>query len=316
MKLWARPAPANHGVGTTGTARPPPALPAPAGQATGAAPSETLDALLERFAGLQRRLKEKARYDGLDDDGPMTLVIELLQLCMATLCRVTSLNVQTTERHAAQVVGTLEEARRGAEAAMGQAKTEIERHMADRSDWFALGIGDRLTSNLKAMTQERINQVPLNTTLWVGALLVAASLAAGWGIRSWWGFDIEAVQAATRAVTTETVVAALRDTRDHLNEAIFRDGRLGAQHWLNLMQWNAIRPALAQCSTNPGLVITEADGRVSCTVPLWITAPGSTQPMVPVPQPAPAPQPAPPAQQAPSLDNPNRLGLKPPRIRP
>ena len=91
--------------------------------------AQTLNDLRGRFADLLRRLEADARRDGMYSDGPMTRVVELLQLCMGILCQVTDQNIRTTERHADQVVGAIETAKRGSEVAVEWARLDLARQM-------------------------------------------------------------------------------------------------------------------------------------------------------------------------------------------
>lgn len=311
------------GTGNTrhGATPPTPALAAPNGPQTSTASVETLEALLARFGVLLRRFEEQARRDGLHDDGPMTRITELLHLCMATLCEVTSRNVQTTERHAAQVIGAIEEARKGAQAATDQARAEIASHAANRATWLVESISGPVAERLNPILEQRINQVPLRTALRVGAALLVAGFAVGWIGRDWRGYDTKTLEATTRAetrtATMETVLAGVRDTKDDLAAILFRDGLPGARHWLDLMRWNHIQSSLDQCENDKTLLIVDVSGRKWCQVPLWITPPNSRDAAAESPSASSVPpQPQPqqqPARQPPPPDNRNLLGLEPPR---
>ena len=254
-------------------------LPAPTNRAAGDAPSApVLDELCGRFDDLLRRLEADARRDGLYSDGPMTRVMELLQLCMAILCQVTSLNVRTTERHAGQVVGAIESARQGSEVAVERARLDLARQMAGEHDQFADRIAERLVVKADRGIERRVRQFPFKMAAGLAVVLVGSNAATGLFMWGQSGRNVQAVEAAVRDATTAGMMAVYREAREGLYEAFRIEGPIGGMRWLQLMRWNPILQALNQCVSDSSLLIRSADGRLGCRVPLWIGPPVSQAP--------------------------------------
>lgn len=243
-----------------------------------------LDALLGRFDALLRRLEAEARRDGLYEDGPMTRVLELLQLCMAILCQVTSLNVRTTERHASQVVGAIKGAKDGAEAAVEVARSNLARQMEGEQDRFAERIATSVASRTDQAIGRRAAQFPVKMALWVAMALAGSNAVTGLVVYARTGPAVAAEESRKAAIAG--VLATVRATRDGLYDAFQAEGLAGAVQWLKLMQWNHILVSLKECSNQQDLLFRDANGRLVCKVPLWI------EPKTTAPPPDPSPDPA------------------------
>lgn len=275
-------------------------LAAPAGTAPDdAASAQTLDDLRRRFDDLLRRLEADARRDGMYSDGPMTRVMELLQLCMGILCQVTYLNIRTTERHAGQVVGTIESAKQGTEAAVERARMDLARQMAGEQDRFADRIAERVVARADRGIERRVRQFPFKVAAVLAAALAGSNAATGLYVHHQTGKDVRAAEVAARDDTVTGMMAVYREAREGLYQAFHAEGAAGGLRWMQLMQWNTILTALDQCTSNNSLTFTGANGRLGCRVPLWIGPPVSQAPApssleieldtTPAPQPAPQP---------------------------
>ena len=281
---WAATHPAQapaSGTGGTGTggARRISLLTALEGIASDDASSvRTLDDLRGRFADLLRRLEADARRDGMYSDGPMTRVVELLQLCMGILCQVTDLNIRTTERHAGQVVGAIESAKRGSEVAVEWARMDLARQMAGEQDRFADRIAARVVDRADKAIERRARQFPLKMAAGLVVVLVGSNAATGLYMWGQAGKEVRAAEALARETTVTAMLAVYREAREGLYEAFRVEGPDGGRRWMQLMQWNSILSAMRQCNGDSGLVFTSADGRLACRVPLWIGPPVSQAP--------------------------------------
>ena len=282
---WAATRPAQapaSGTGGTGTgdARRISLLTALEGIASDDASSvRTLDDLRGRFADLLRRLEADARRDGMYSDGPMTRVVELLQLCMGILCQVTDLNIRTTERHAGQVVGAIESAKRGSEVAVEEARMDLARQMAGEQDRFADRIAARVVDRADKAIERRARQFPLKMAAGLVVVLVGSNAATGLYMWGQAGKEVRAAEALARETTVTAMLAVYREAREGLYEAFRAEGPDGGRRWLQLMQWNSILNAMSQCNGDSGLVFAgSADGRLACRVPLWIGPPVSQAP--------------------------------------
>lgn len=261
-----------------------------------AASAQTLNDLRGRFADLLRRLEADARRDGMYSDGPMTRVVELLQLCMGILCQVTDQNIRTTERHADQVVGAIETAKRGSEVAVEWARLDLARQMAGEQDRFADRIAERVVDKADRAIERRVRQFPFKAALWLAIVLVGSNAATGLYMWGQTGKDVRAAEAAARDATVAGMMAVYREAREGLYQAFQAEGAPGGARWMQLMKWNSILPALSRCTNDSSLVFTGADGRLACRVPLWIGPPVSRAPApsnveveletTPAPQPA------------------------------
>ncbi len=279
-----------------GAAGRPLALPAPDGMTPGEAPSvNLLDELRDRFDALLRQLEVDARRDGLHDDGPMTRVLQMLQLCMGILREVTDLNIRTTERHADQVVGTIEGAERQAKAVVEWARADLARQMATEHTQFADHIAGRVVSQTERGIERRARQFPVKVALWLAVVLFGSNAITAWVVHDRTVAEIAVATAAAGDAGIKGTLAAIHETEAGLRDA-FRTESLGdAMQWLDLMRWNSIPLSLARCK-EPELSFVGAGGRHACKVPLWTEAPVPTQAPPPAekqqtkPEPQPQPQ--------------------------
>ncbi len=117
--------------------------------------------------------------------------------------------------------------------------------MATRQDQFAEGIATRVISRTERGIERRAGQFPLMAAFWLAVVLVGSN------------------------AVIQGMLAAIHETDGGLRDA-FAEGLVGAQRWRELMKWNRITIALAQCAKLPDLRILNLNGRHSCNVPLWI----------------------------------------------
>jgi hypothetical protein len=223
-----------------------PALPAP----DGAAPTGEAD-----MAELVARMRAAARQAGIDDDGPLTPLLETFMLTLARLGALTDRNARITTEHAAALAATLGQARRAADAEterfhsyLDAAKAETVRDVAYH---IARSADDALTRRVRVFDR--------NSTLIAASVLVGSILVAGIG-GYWWG--------------SSSATAAVHETEAGL-QAAFTNGPRAARDWLNLMTWNDPEQALAQCH---GDAVSIQQGRRACGVPLWIEKPVTPPP--------------------------------------
>ena len=223
-----------------------PALPAPSGAG---APGEA------DMAELVDRMRVAARQAGIDDDGPLTPLLETIMLTLARLGALTDRNARITTEHAAALAATLSQARQAADA-------ETERFHAYLDAAKAETVRDvayHIALSADAALTRRVRVFDRNSALFAAAVLVGSILAALAG-GYWWG--------------DSNATAAVHETEAGLQIA-FSNGPDAARDWLNLMTWNNPEKALAQCH---GAAVSVQQGRRACGVPLWIEKPVTPPP--------------------------------------
>jgi len=215
-----------------------PALPAPDGTA---APGQA------DMAELVARMRAAARQAGIDDDGPLTPLLEALMLTLERLGALTDRNARISTQHAAALDTALSLARQSANA-------ETERFYASLDAAKAETVRDvaqHIARSADAALRRRVQVFDRNTALIAAGVLVGSiliALAGGY----WWG--------------DSNATAGIRETETGLRAA-FSGGPEAARDWLDLMTWNDPEKALAQCS---GTAVSIQYGRRACGVPLWI----------------------------------------------
>lgn len=225
-------------------------------------PDVSIDAQTE---ALIDDLREKVRAAGVQRNDPMMPVAIIL----ASLIRFFGGSIkrleQIVERFSQRILGVLSESHRFAEAETRRFELELAHKEADLVQRVSSSIAQKAD---QALTR-RVQVYARNTALVVaGALFSVSAACLGGGY--WWGYH----EAMTDFHETE---AGLR--------AAFSDGPQSAQKWLQLMQWNILPNALAQCrETN----LSTQNGRRGCRIPLWIE-PSSSLSAIPDPEPEPPP---------------------------
>ena len=223
-----------------------PALPAPDGTA---APGQA------DMAELVARMRAAARRAGIDDDGPLTPLLEALMLTLERLGALTDRNARISTQHAAALDTALSLARQSANAETERFYASLEAAKAET----VRDVAHHIARSADAALTRRVEVFDRNTALIAAAVLVGGILAAlGGGY--WWG--------------NSSATAAIHEMEAGL-QAAFNDGPAAAQDWLNLMTWNDPEKALAQCR---GDAVSIQYGRRACMVPLWIEKPVTPPP--------------------------------------
>jgi hypothetical protein len=217
------------------------ALPPPDGAT---APGET------DMAELVERMRAAARQAGIDDDGPLTPLLEALMLTLTRLGGLTDRNARISADHAAALAAALNQARQAADAETERFHARLDAAKAET----VRDVANHIARSADAALTRRVRVFDRNSALIAAAVLVGSILAAGLG-GYWWG--------------NSSATAAIHETEVGL-QAAFSDGPSAARDWLNLMTWNDPAQALAQCRGDSILI---QGGRRACTVPLWIEKP-------------------------------------------
>ena len=214
------------------------ALPAPDGES---APGEP------EMAELVTRMRVAARHAGIDEDGPLTPLLEAFMLTLDRLGALADRNARISTKHAAALDTALSLARQSANAETERFRASLEAAKAET----VRDVAYHIARNADAALSRRVRVFDRNTALIAAAVLVGSILGAFTG-GYWWG--------------DSSATAAIRETEAGLRAA-FNDGPKAARDWLDLMTWNDPENALAQCSGN---AVSIQYGRRACGVPLWI----------------------------------------------
>jgi len=207
------------------------------------------------MAELVDRMRAAAHQAGIDDDGPLTPLIEAFALTLARLGTLTDRNARISADHAASLAAALDQARRAADAETERFRAHLDAAKAET----IRDVANHIARSADAALTRRVHVVDRNSVLVAASVLVGSILAAGIG-GYWWG--------------DSRATAAIRETEVGLRVA-FNDGPTAARDWLNLMTWNDVTQALSQCQ---GGSISTQSGRRACMVPLWIEKPLSPPP--------------------------------------
>jgi hypothetical protein len=141
--LGHRPTCSVQPAAAAGSAESRPALPAPDG---GSAPGQT------EMAELVARMQAAARQAGIDDDGPLTPLLEAMMLTLDGLGALTDRNARISTQHAAALDTALALARQSAnaeterfyaslEAAKAETVRDVAQHIARSADAALTGLG-------------------------------------------------------------------------------------------------------------------------------------------------------------------------------
>jgi hypothetical protein len=208
------------------------------------------------MATLVAQMRIAARQAGIDDDGPLTPLLQAIILTLERLGTLTDRNARITTEHAIALATTLRDARQSADAETQRFYTSLEAAKANT----VRDIAHHIARSADAALTRRVRVFDRNTALIAAAVLVSSILAACAG-GYWWG--------------NSSALATIHETEWRL-QAAFRQGEQGASLWAALMEWNQdILGAIRQCS---GAATAIQDGRRGCQVPLWIEKPPSSPP--------------------------------------
>lgn len=239
-ELTARQPPATAAAGSRA------ALPPPDGAA---APGEA------DIAELVERMRAAARQAGIDDDGPLTPLLEAFMLTLTCLGGLTDRNARISADHAAGLAAALDQARQAADAETERFRAGLDAAKAETVRDVAIHIAH----SADAALTRRVRVFDRNSALVAAGVLVGSILVALAG-GYWWG--------------DSSATVAVHETEAGLQTA-FSDGPRAARDWLNLMTWNDPEKALAQCD---GSAVSIQQGRRACGVPLWIEKPVTPPP--------------------------------------
>lgn len=228
---------------------------APADGRSGSSPLPVSKDAPEDVEALIAELREAARHAGIQRDDPLMPLLTTLAHQIRFLANRTAKSDQMARDTSERIIDALQQSRQAAD-------TEIARFQAGIAQTEVVTI-QRIADNIaraadRALTR-RVTILQWNRVAWAAAILVCltvGSLVGGY----WWGRD--------------TALSSTHETEAGLQVA-FEDGASAAQTWLNLMQWNDITKALAQCTE---AAVSIQSGRKACNVPLWIEPPQPAPP--------------------------------------
>ena len=203
------------------------------------------------MTALVAQMRAAARQAGLDDDGPLTPLLEALMLALDRLGALTDRTARASDEHIAGIRQLLTVAREAADSETARFRAGL-----DTTKTEIIGeIARRIAQSADAALTRRVRVFDRNTALIAAAVLFGSILGAFVG-GYWRG--------------SSTANAAIHETEAGL-QAAFNQGPEAARDWLNLMTWNDVQDALAQCHGDA--VVSIQFGRRACDVPLWIEKP-------------------------------------------
>jgi hypothetical protein len=228
---------------------------APPDGRSGSSPTPVSKDASEDVEALIAELREAARHAGIQRDDPMMPLLTTLAHQIRFLANRTAKSDRVAAEMSDRIIDALQQSRQAADTEIARFKAGIERTEAGTIERIA----DHIARAADRALTRRVTILQWNRVAWAAAFLVCltvGSLVGGY----WWGRD--------------TTLSNINETEAGLQVA-FETGAGGAQKWLNLMQWNTITDALAQCT---GAAISIQGGRKACGVPLWIEPPQPSPP--------------------------------------
>jgi hypothetical protein len=230
------------------------ALAPPDGQ-SGSPPVPVSKDAVEEAEALIAELREAARHAGVQRDDPMMPLLTSLAHQIRFLANRTARSDRVATETSERIIDALRQSRQTAD-------TEIARFQAGIKQAEAVtirSIADDIARAADRALTRRVTILQWNRIAWAAAFLVCLTLGSlGGGY--WWGRD--------------TTLSSIHETEAGLQVA-FETSVGAAQTWLNLMQWNDIAGALAQCT---GPAVSIQSGRKACNVPLWTEPPQPSSP--------------------------------------
>ena len=207
------------------------------------------------MTALVAQMRAAARQAGLDDDGPLTPLLQALMLVLDRLGALADRNARLSDEHVAGIRQTLTAAREAADSETARFRAGLEATKAE----VIFEIARKIAQSADAALTRRVRVFDRNTALIAAAVLFGSVLGAFLG-GYWWG--------------SSSAQAGIHETETGL-QAAFNDGPKAAQDWLNLMTWNDVVYSLSLCR---GDGISIQHGRTACMVPLWIEKPQAPPP--------------------------------------
>ena len=217
-----------------------------------AAGQQELDRKQAEFEALEKQMAQAARRDGIDEDGPMVPTLQALRLCMDSLRHMTGMLSKISSHYVGQILDALSTSRTVTQAETDRFRAEIEHIETD----IVRRVSHSIAQTFEQAFAQRARVQDRNSTLLAAAALVMVTGGFLYGGYHWGYSD---------------AVAGIHETETDL-QAAFRDSPATAAQWVNLMRWNTLQHALAQCSGPLGTGNVQ-DGRLACDVPLWIKPP-------------------------------------------
>lgn len=224
---------------------------------------EALERQQQEFTDIERQLKEAARRDGLDDDGPMTPTLAALRLAMRNLNQNGLLIGRMLRHYMGQLLDALEARKEMTDAEVTRLRVELEHAYADRFYRMQQPAGGNAQTRSVGLTWPAV----LGFGCVLAGVIVCSFIA---GDRLGYGDGYSKGHGDADS--------SIRQTEWHL-KAAFAHGGTGASIWAVLMQSNDIETAVIACR-GPNLMKLKTP-RKACWVPLW-TEPDAT---VPTPEP-------------------------------
>ena len=191
-------------------------------------------------------IREAARKSGMRSDDPLMPLLTAYVKAIRLMAERTARSDQVAEQASRRIIEAIQQAHRAADAETERFKASLSVSESETIRRVADAIA---VSAEKALTR-RVRVFDRNTAYAAAGVLFAVA-ASCFGGGYWWGHH-----AATTSIH-ETEVGL---------QAAFADGPDVAQKWLDLMTWNSLPGALAQCT---GTSTTIEHGRRECDVPLW-----------------------------------------------
>jgi hypothetical protein len=148
------------------------AVPTPAG--TALAQARIGSSEQAEMAALVARMRTAAREAGIDDDGPLTPLLEAIMLTLDHLGTATDRNERITTEHAAALTKTLGQARQSADAEAQRFYARLEAAKAET----VRDIAQHIARSADAALTRRVRVFDRNTALIAAAILVGSILGA------------------------------------------------------------------------------------------------------------------------------------------
>jgi hypothetical protein len=154
----------------------PPASPAAAGsQAALPPPNDAAASGQADMAELVDRMRAAARQVGIDDDGPLTPLLEAFMLTLTRLGTLTDRNARVSADHATALAAALDQARRAADAETDRFRASLDAAKAETIH----DVASRIARIADAALIRRVRVVDRNSVLIAASVLVGSVLAAG-----------------------------------------------------------------------------------------------------------------------------------------